>query len=78
MEKGKFDEIFLQIAGQIGGIEPLLDEFFGFLSRKTDFYIEYKEDERANMGFPPGVNQRMVREIEKRIRKKKERNKKNY
>lgn len=60
MENNKFDEIFLQIAGQAGGIEPLLDEFFGFLSRKTDFYIEYQLNEKAKMGFPPGINEKMV------------------
>lgn len=60
MERGKYDDIFLQIAGQVGDIESLLDEFFGFLSRKTDFYVEYSSNERATMGFPPGINEKMV------------------
>jgi hypothetical protein len=63
MESGRFDDLFLQVAGQLGGIEPLLDEFFGFLSRKTDFYIEFNQSQRATMGFPKGVNERMVSEI---------------
>ena len=29
--------MYINIAQQIGGIEPLLDSFFGFLRRKTDF-----------------------------------------
>jgi hypothetical protein len=58
--RGRFDDVFLQVAGQLGGIEPLLDEFFGFLSRKTDFYVEYEQSQRANMGFPRGVNEKMV------------------
>lgn len=60
MNDGRFDDLFLQIAGQMGGIEPLLDEFFGFLSRKTDFYVEFEPNQKAHMGFPKGVNERMV------------------
>ena len=33
----RFDSMYINIAQQIGGIEPLLDSFFGFLRRKTDF-----------------------------------------
>lgn len=62
MSSGRFDDVFLQIAGQLGGIEPLLDEFFGFLSRKTDFYVEYdsSSQQKAHMGFPQGMNEKMV------------------
>ena len=28
----------MNLAQQVGGIEPLFDSFFGFLRRKTDFY----------------------------------------
>ncbi len=61
MENGRFDEPFTQIAGQAGGIKPLLDSFFGFLQRKTDFYVEF-ENKKANhkMGFPKGEAERML------------------
>jgi hypothetical protein len=34
----RFDGMFLAIAQQAQGIEPLLDNLFSFLRRKTDFY----------------------------------------
>lgn len=34
----RFDGMFLAIAQQSQGIEPLLDNLFSFLRRKTDFY----------------------------------------
>lgn len=34
----KFDNMFLTIAQQSNGIEPLLDNLFSFLRRKTDFF----------------------------------------
>ena len=30
--------MFMNMAGQVRGIDPLLDTFFGFLRRKTDFF----------------------------------------
>ena len=61
-ENSEFDDFFVQIAGRTGGLKPLLEAFFGFLSRKTDFYIQYdKESTDAKMGFPPGVAEKMVR-----------------
>ncbi len=30
--------MYLQLAQQLGGIDPLLDSFFGFMRRKTDFF----------------------------------------
>jgi len=37
-EDGRFDGLFLNVAQQSQGIEPLLDNLFGFLRRKTDFF----------------------------------------
>ena len=34
----RFDSLFMTVAQQAQGIEPLLDQLFGFLRRKTDFY----------------------------------------
>jgi len=38
MADEKFDGMFLTIAQQAQGIEPLLDSMFSFLRRKTDFF----------------------------------------
>jgi hypothetical protein len=60
-EDEKYDEIFTQIAGQIGSVQGLLDKFFGFMHRKTDFYIQFeKSSSDATMGFPEGVAETMV------------------
>ncbi|GMH94097.1 hypothetical protein TrST_g4075 [Triparma strigata] len=34
----RFDGMFMNLAQQVRGIDPLLDTFFGFLRRKTDFF----------------------------------------
>ena len=60
MSQEPFDEIFMQVAGRAGGIQPLLDSFFGFLSRKTDFYVQFEPNIKAKMGFPRGIAERMV------------------
>jgi hypothetical protein len=59
---GRFDDVFMGLAQQHGGIQPLLDSFFGFLHRRTDFYVQVPEGTRASMGFPPGAAEKMVRE----------------
>ena len=33
------DNILITLAQRCGGIEPLLETFFSFLKRKTDFYL---------------------------------------
>ena len=39
--------MYMNMAQQIGGIEPLLDSFFGFMRRKTDFFSGATSDEAA-------------------------------
>mmetsp|Transcript_45762 Transcript_45762/g.111576 ORF Transcript_45762/g.111576 Transcript_45762/m.111576 type:complete len:381 (+) Transcript_45762:111-1253(+) len=38
MDDGRFDGLYLNVAQQSRGIEPLLDSVFSFLRRKTDFF----------------------------------------
>eukprot|EP01041_Mallomonas_annulata_P011517 gene11517-24084_t len=61
-ESEQYDAILTQLAGRLGGLDPLLDTFFGFLHRKTDFYVEYDPniDRNAKMGFPVGVAEKML------------------
>lgn len=55
-----YDEIFLQVAGRAGSISNLLGAFFGFLNRKTDFYVQFQDGEKAKMGFPKDIPEKMV------------------
>jgi len=43
----KFDGILLNVAQQAGSIENILDSFFGFLQRKTDFFTGAQEESAA-------------------------------
>lgn len=38
MDDERFDGMYMNLAQQVGGIDNLLDSFFGFLRRKTDFF----------------------------------------
>ena len=70
-EQEKYDDVLMQIAGQIGSVQGLLDKFFGFLHRKTDFYVQYTESsQNATMGFPVGVAEKMVLKCFKKYRMK--------
>ena len=42
-EDDRFDGLYLNLAQQNQGIDNLLDSFFGFLRRKTDFYTGASE-----------------------------------
>ena len=50
-------------AERAGGIQPLLTSFFGFLHRRTDFYIEHGgvKGQAYDAGFAPGQAEAMVR-----------------
>jgi hypothetical protein len=58
--KAFYDEALSQIAQRAGSIDSLLDEFFDFLHRRTDFYVQYPlpssqvEGRQYSMGFPEG------------------------
>lgn len=62
MDDEKFDDVFSHVAGTAGGIEPLLTAFFGFLSRKTDFYVQFRPEKGRSfkMGFPAGEAEKML------------------
>lgn len=38
MADERFDGLFMNVAQQAHGIEPLMDHMFSFLRRKTDFF----------------------------------------
>ena len=38
MDDERYDSMCMNMAQSVGGIDPLLDAFFGFLRRKTDFF----------------------------------------
>jgi hypothetical protein len=65
IERDSYDEMLTVIASKAGGIQPLLDVFFSFLERKTDFYVQFNENDKQHtggykMGFPKGVAEKMV------------------
>jgi len=62
MDEARYDDLLLTIAGQCGGIRPLLRTFFSFLKRRTDFYVVFEAGASASMGFPPGAAERMLLE----------------
>ncbi|GLE01324.1 hypothetical protein PINS_up010154 [Pythium insidiosum] len=57
---GRHDELLLSLAQQHSSIESLLDSFFDFLHRKTDFYVVSADPVSRRMGFRPGDAQRKV------------------
>ncbi|OON23790.1 CS domain protein [Opisthorchis viverrini] len=57
-----YDSALLAILQHEGKIEKFLDVIFGFLMRRTDFY-HIMTVEQKKLGFPPGVNLRMVLQV---------------
>jgi len=45
----RFDGMFMTVAQQAQGIEPLLDHLFGFLRRKTDFFAGASREKVENL-----------------------------
>lgn len=46
-EAERFDGILLNVAQQAGSIDGILDTFFGFLQRKTDFFTGAQDEQAA-------------------------------
>lgn len=65
-DKAFYDEAFGQIAQRAGSIHGLLDEFFGFLHSRTDFYVTYPipsdptTGQQYKMGFPEGKAEKIL------------------
>lgn len=53
------DALFRRVAAEHGNIMTLLDSFFGFLKRNTDFYI-VNDDPASTVGFPRGTAERLT------------------
>ena len=54
----KFDQFYMTIAQETGGIQGVFESMFSFLFRKTDYF--YESDPGDKMGFPPGVNLKIL------------------
>jgi hypothetical protein len=59
------DHLFAEIANKSQSVEGLLNDFFGFLHRRTDFYVEINATaesakKKYAMGFPKGAAESMV------------------
>ena len=68
----RYDEVLVELAGRIGSVQGLLDTFFNFMHRKTDFYVQFDENEvNATMGFPKGVAEAMVQKAFRKYKMKK-------
>lgn len=58
MADERFDPLLLQMCQGHDSMASILNTFFSFLHRKTDFYEVLQGD--ARVGFPPGVADKMV------------------
>lgn len=55
---GRYDDMLFMIAQDLGSIDRILLEFFGFLKRRTDFFVLANPGDAA--GFPPGAAEQMI------------------
>jgi len=61
MNDDEIDALLMPLASRCKGVEELLDVFFGFMNRRTDFYVVIPPHEKnASMGFSPGQSEKMV------------------
>lgn len=67
----RFDGLFLNVAQQAGGIEQLFDAFFGFLHRKTDYYVGCKTKMEAEKALFASFNKYWDMAQEKKDKEKK-------
>lgn len=79
MEDERFDGLFMNVANQAKGIEPLLDNLFSFLRRKTDFFVgatpvQVEETVMSAVKKHQAISSKQ--EAEKKIAKEKEQKKK--
>ena len=81
-QEERFDGVFLSVAQQAQGIEPLLDSLFSFLRRKTDFYSGASKEDiedlvlkvvRKQAALNEQTEAKKKQEREKEERKRKER-----
>lgn len=62
----RIDDLLFAVTQQsANGVHGLLDSVFGFLGRRTDFYYEAEPGDK--MGFPPGIAESMVSEINQKF-----------
>jgi len=55
----KFDQMFMSITQEAGaGVQGLLEVFFSFLQRRTDFFHEAAPGDK--MGFPPDYAEGLI------------------
>ena len=59
-DNATFDDAYTQIASRARNIDDLLTSFFGFLHRKTDFFVEIPDEYNAKMGFRKGAAEDML------------------
>lgn len=70
-QEDQFDAHLLHIAQQRQGIEPLMDTFFGFLRRKTDFFSGADRDAVEKVVHKAMKKQLDISEREKREKERK-------
>ena len=71
-DDSRYDGLFFNAAQQCGGIDPLFSAFFGFLHRKTDFYVGCKTKQDAEKVMMSSFNKYWEMSQEKRDKQERE------